>query len=369
MIQKAIIEAIENDYQVKVRIPKYDKMSYDGAGYDELSTGIICSTPGTLVNYSVGDVVLVSFENDEISKPVVLGLLYTDKATESSVKLPSISTELSSISESLGKIKNARPYVHIKYSNDGGTTFTSLYDYADATKMSDMHYIGQNIPINIKSKYLAWNIVDKNNVNSIDKFNLSVSISAMKGNEILGGEPLKSSDAVVNIPDSYNYCDSLLVSYDLSVYQGKIEDYYISLFTDKDPIGSIAGDYIGIYYSTSEVPSANPIDYSWASLKLRIQEFIDEAYEKLRHRVRQNEEYLYGRWDSTDEDYATESPHTETGIDSAVSVSPSVFNISKKSQITLSAKSAIKVDTLSNSLFFNNIKLIASSDGHLKVQI
>lgn len=362
MIQKAIIEAIENDYQVKVRIPKYDKMSYDGAGYDELSTGIICSTPGTLVNYSVGDVVLVSFENDEISKPVVLGLLYTDKATESSVKLPSVSTELSSISESLDKIKTAQPYVHIKYSNDGGITFTSLYDYAD----SEDGTRGSNIPINIKSTYLAWNIVDAKNTNAVDKFNLSVSIRGYKDGAVAEG--FSSTEVVTTIPADYNYLNSMQMDYTISLRDpqtGTLDDYYISLVTDKDPIGSVAGDYIGIYYSTSEVPSANPVDYSWAAVKLRVQEFIDDAYEKLRHRIRQNENYLYGIWDETDEDYATAS-QTYTGINSAVKVEPSKFDISKKDTVKLSNK--ITVIPKSNMLLFNNIGLIANSDGHLRIQ-
>ena len=375
MIQKAIVEAVLNDYQVKVRIPKYDKMSYDGASYEELSTAIICSTPGTLVNYSAGDVVLVSFENDEISKPVVLGLLYTDKTTESSVKLPEVSDKLDVINLSLDKLKNRNSYVHIKYSNDGGITFTSLYDYAHvdpSTPVTGNTVIGGNISVNSKSKYIAWNIVDKKGINALNRFDIVTSIKAYNG-DTLAYELSGITDKIINIPDSYNYCEKIVIDqYTLTTSQGNIQDYYISLFTDKEPLGSIAGDYIGIYYSNSEIPSSNPIDYSWAALKLRIQEFIDDAYEKLRERVRRNEEYLYGEWywNGVDNDDDPDlSPHTSTGLDDAVTVYDNEFDVSLKSTVKLSKQeNKVFVDTSSNSIYFNNIQLVATSDGHLRIQ-
>jgi hypothetical protein len=378
MIQKAIVEAILNDYQVKVRIPKYDKMSYDGASYKELSTGIICSAPGTLVNYSKGDVVLVAFENDEISKPVVLGLLYTNKSTEASVKLPAVSEELDSINESLDKIKNRNVYIHIKYSNDGGVTFTSLYDYAHVdplTPISGGRVLGRDIEINPKSSFVAWNIVDKNGVNALNKFTINTNIRAW--NEDGSGQNLTSSDKVINIPDSFNYYDNITIdSYELATQEGVISDYYISLFTDKDPVGSVAGDYIGIYYSNSETPSSNPIDYSWGAIKLRVQEFIDEAYEKLRARVRKNEKALYGVWDETDEDYSTDVDTDRGLLDAANVPDTSTFDISLKQNVVLSTRtvsddtteSAIMVDTISNGMYFNNIKLTAVKNGHLRIE-
>lgn len=379
MIQKAIVEAILNDYQVKVRIPKYDKMSYDGASYNELSTGIICSAPGTLVNYSVGDVVLVAFENDEVSRPVVLGLLYTDKATEASVKLPAVSEELDSINESLDKIKNRNVYIHIKYSNDNGVTFTSLYDYAHvdpSTPISGNRVLGGDITINPKSSFIAWNIVDKNGVNALNKFTINTSIRA-SNNDGYDPYPLVSNDNVIDIPDSFNYYDSVKIeSYELIAQEGAISDYYISLFTDKDPLGSVAGDYLGIYYSNSETPSSNPIDYSWGAIKLRVQEFIDEAYEKLRERVRKNEKALYGVWDDTDEDRDLDVD-TDRGLLDAVRVpDTSTFDASLKQNVILSTRalatdeteSAILVDNFSNAVYFNNIKLTATKNGHLRVE-
>ena len=378
MIQKAIVEAILNDYQVKVRIPKYDKMSYDGASYKDLSTGIICSTPGTLVNYSKGDVVLVAFENDEISKPVVLGLLYTDKSTEASVKLPAVSDELDSINESLDKIRNRNVYIHIKYSNDGGITFTSLYDYAHITSgsISEGTVSGGDISINPKSNFVAWNIVDMHGVNALNKFTISTVVKAFNNDDSGIIQTYSSNEQVINIPDSFNYYDNLVISdYTLTAQEGVISDYYISLFTDKDPVGSVAGDYIGIYYSNSETPSSNPIDYSWGAIKLRVQEFIDEAYEKLRERVRKNEKALYGVWDSTDEDSATDVDTNRGLLDAANVPDTSTFDISLKQNVVLSTRttgntseSAVMVDTFSNAIYFNNIKLTATKNGHLRIE-
>lgn len=61
MIQKAIVSEILDSFQLKIRIPKYDKLasSVDGVSSEDLSTGIICAYPGMEVAYTAGDVVLV----------------------------------------------------------------------------------------------------------------------------------------------------------------------------------------------------------------------------------------------------------------------------------------------------------------------
>ena len=365
MIQKAIVEAIENDYQVKVRIPKYDKMSYDGTNYHELSTGIICSTPGSLVNYSVGDIVLVGFENDEISKPVILGLLYTNNNAESSVNFPEITDKLDTVSASLDKLTKANVFIHIKYSNDNGVTFTSLYDYADKIKSGVDSYSANEIEIDVKSSYVAWNIVDNSNISKLSDFDITTTITATFANG--NKNSISSKDSVVEVPDEFNYSDSLTVSYTLQVLEGSIDDYNISLFTDRNPIGSTEGDYIGFYYSNSEVASTNPIDYSWGAIKPRVQKFIDEAYNDLLRRIQTNERYLYGK---AEED----SKNTNTGISSAIVVKTNVLELNQKSEILLANNiykqgNFIKMDTTGLSLYFNNIRLVANSNGHFQIKL
>ncbi len=360
MIQKAIVESIENDYQIKIRIPKFDKMSYDGTSFGDLSTSIVCSSPGTIVNYSVGDIVLVGFENNEISKPVILGLLYTENNTGDSIKFPAISNKLDNVTQAVNKLQTTQSYIHIKYSNDNGNTFTSLYDYANAIYDSAENiYSDSNITIDVQSSQLFWDITDNVGNNAGDDFNITTTVTAILGNNT----PVITSytDKVIKLPDVYKYYDSILISYEMTPLKGDREDYYIALYTDKNPIGSIEGDYIGFYYSTNNFASSNPIDYSWASIKVRVQKFIDEAYNNLLKRVQTNERYLYGK---AQED----SINTNTGINSAIQISESTLDISNKSNIYLSENKSIRIDSDINRLVFNNIYIEASNDGHLKVK-
>lgn len=362
MIQKAIIEAIENEYQVKVRIPKYNKMSYDGFSYDELSTSIICSSPGTLVNYSVGDVVLVGFENDELNKPVVLGLLYTSNNSGESIKFPALSETLDNISSSVEKLEKANSYIYIKYSNDNGATFTSLYDYSEETFNSSTGiYSASNIEIDPSSSFVAWNITDDNNINSINNFDIITTLSVPESYNM---SSISFTEKSFEIPLTYRNIPGLTLSYELICGTGNKSQYNIALYTDKNDLGTIEGDYIGFYYSVNQNPSLNPIDYSWASIKVRLQKFIDEAFDSLLKRVRANELYLYGQ---IQEDNAP--INNEQGINSALLVQPELLNISFKPQVILSNDTSIEVDTAQNYLYFNNLVLEAAKNGHLRIVV
>lgn len=84
MVTKGIITELVGLTQAKVRIPIFDKSkaALDGTPDSELSTAIMCAYPGEHPNYSVGDVVVVAFEQDIFTSPVIVGLLYT--ATQNS---------------------------------------------------------------------------------------------------------------------------------------------------------------------------------------------------------------------------------------------------------------------------------------------
>lgn len=360
MIQKAIVEAIENDYQIRVRIPKYDKLSNDGSSYDDLSIGIVCSAPGTIVNYSVGDIVLVGFENDEISKPVVLGLLYTENNTGDSIKFPELSERIEKINDSVNKLKFANSFIHIKYSNDGGSTFTSLYDYSEEEydPVTDT-YSASQIEINPKSSYLMWDITDASNANAFKNIYLYTTIQA----EFLNGEiqQLSSEDFSITLPSTFRYANKVYVSYELKVLTGRKSSYNIALFTDINEIGSIEGDYIGFYYSTNQLASYNPIDYAWASIKVRVQKFIDAAYNSLLKRVQENELYLYGTT-------ADGTANNERGLNSAIQVYVDSLDLSFKPSVVLTEDESISINTQENYINLGEFKFGVTNKGHLRLR-
>ena len=238
MIQKAIVESIENNYQVKVRIPKYNKMANDGFSYNDLSTSIICSSPGTLVSYSVGDIVLVGFENNEIDKPVILGLLYTENNRGDSIDFPELSEALNSVTSSVQKLEKANSYIHIRYSNDNGVTFTSLYDYSDEKyDLETNKYYASNIVCNPESSFIIWNIVDNYGKNAVDKVYLSTNVAAIfpDGTE----QVVVSTEPSFSLPDTFKFAQTVTAAYEMTILEGVKSDYNIALFTDKNECSRI----------------------------------------------------------------------------------------------------------------------------------
>lgn len=74
MIIKAIIletpQGDDNHY--KIRIPFFEDHTKNEAEFEAL----LAYTPGIYNSYSVGDVVFISFENEKLDKPIILGKLY-----------------------------------------------------------------------------------------------------------------------------------------------------------------------------------------------------------------------------------------------------------------------------------------------------
>lgn len=85
MIEKGIIEKIEDDYTVRVRIPKLHLMQGDpfATPTEDLSLGCIAVQPGLDVTYNVGDIVMVTFEQNTYEDVCVLGLLYREQKSKS----------------------------------------------------------------------------------------------------------------------------------------------------------------------------------------------------------------------------------------------------------------------------------------------
>lgn len=85
MVTKGIITELVGTTQAKVRIPIYDKAktAIDATPDSELSTAVICTFPGGSPSYNVGDVVIIGFEQDIFTKPVILGQLYVSTSSQS----------------------------------------------------------------------------------------------------------------------------------------------------------------------------------------------------------------------------------------------------------------------------------------------
>lgn len=78
MLVKGIIKSYVNENNlIKIRIPKYHKFE-NVAGCtpdDNLPYAAICSLPGITPVYIPEDIVYIEFEDDDLSKPVIIGKL------------------------------------------------------------------------------------------------------------------------------------------------------------------------------------------------------------------------------------------------------------------------------------------------------
>ena len=94
MVTKAIIESINDTYSVKVRIPLLDSVGdySDATPSAELSDAIVCTLPRTSYIPEIGDIVIVTFEDNDLGKPIIIGCLFKDSGN-----LSQINSELNSL--------------------------------------------------------------------------------------------------------------------------------------------------------------------------------------------------------------------------------------------------------------------------------
>lgn len=85
MVTKAIVADISDKYNIKVRIPIYNRASFANQKTVEadLPTATSCVLPNSSLNLRVGDIVYVSFEDDDKGRPVILGCLYMESGNGS----------------------------------------------------------------------------------------------------------------------------------------------------------------------------------------------------------------------------------------------------------------------------------------------
>lgn len=82
MITKAIVEEIVDKYNIRVRVPLFDRTTDSSVhtSKENLNVAIVCTLPGCNPNIRVGDVVFISKEPTQ-EEYIILGYLYRSKDT------------------------------------------------------------------------------------------------------------------------------------------------------------------------------------------------------------------------------------------------------------------------------------------------
>lgn len=95
MITKGIVEEVL-DNKVRIRLPIYDGISgsSNSTKKADLNIATICSLPNASTVVSENDIVWVGFEDNDESKPIILGHLYKSKTkTKASLEIGSLKTD------------------------------------------------------------------------------------------------------------------------------------------------------------------------------------------------------------------------------------------------------------------------------------
>ena len=364
MIQKGIVEDIISYYEYKVRIPRYDKLSTTPGGVktEDLSSAVVCVSPGTKIAFSKGDIVLVGFENEELNKPVILGLLYTENSTDpEQFNLPTIQSTLDNLEKNIEILNKNNLYAHIKYSNDNGLTFTSLYEYTDVLDFSAEQntYIGANdIVIDSKSSTIYWSVIDSNSMDVSSEINIYTTLVGYFGEEQITETFTRT---LIEVPIKFKGADRLLLSFKI-LKTLNFDDYHFVLTTDKNTLGSVYGDYMGICVSNSSIPSLDPASYSWTSFYDSIYYLVNKLENELLPRIERNEKALYGFTYSND---INESDGT--GLLDAIRVENNTVHIhgSNNKNVSFSIDNSMYIDNENNSFILKETDFTDSASDTL----
>lgn len=379
-LQKGIVEEITDKYSIKVRVPKYDKLATDPYGVKtrDLADAIMCTLPGMSIAYSVGDIVLVDFENDELNNPVVLGLLYRDTTTDAVLKLEETDKKIDAINEQLDKLSSNGMYTHIKYSNDGGKTFTSLFEYMElgtVEKNLEVYFCERNIAIDDLSSTVTWSVIDNNNNELADSLTIKTILSTtelesfddvLKTSEELA-ETIDTSTSSVSddyvvlegrtnqIPANFNGQDHLYLSFLIlkTIDLSDKDTYHTVLATDKNELGTTYGDYMGICIDSNVDAPLDPSSYSWSSIVDRNKQIVNDLDDELRPRVEANEEALYGYNKTTGSEISTSG----LGILNAISIATdSIILGTNKKNVYMGSSMKTYFDTNTDTLVEDKIQ-------------
>lgn len=160
MITKAIIVNKETDYLYKVRIPIINRIegSYNATADDDLFIATVVTLPGLHPIYEKGDIVYVSFEEEIISKPVIIGILYRENLGNSYSDFYSNSLEVSghTILSKNTTIGNVSPDIISAFSSKNGTVFDNISTNVD--QITDINTILKEDVLPYMPKTYRWKV-------------------------------------------------------------------------------------------------------------------------------------------------------------------------------------------------------------------
>lgn len=84
MLTKAIVTDIIDKYKIKLDIPL---LKVNNTGGTDNPYAIVCSPPNVNTTFRPGDVVIVGFEDNNYSKPVIIGFLYKEISPNSTIDM------------------------------------------------------------------------------------------------------------------------------------------------------------------------------------------------------------------------------------------------------------------------------------------
>lgn len=309
-IQRGIIEQVITPYTYKVRLVNYDSDISDPnkTKTSDLPTATVMTFPGVNIVYNINDRVIVGFNKDELNEPVILGSFSTPNYStdENQFSAVALDSAVEKIIEDINKYvdDSSTLYTHVKYSNDNGLTLTSLYEYTDIESLlvGQVKYrMGRDIVIDPNSTVIFWSVIDENNVDVTSQFIIETILRAGEtvGDQFIVSESESFTEPTINIPLRVNNFPELRLDFNI-VDKSNFDDYHIVLTTDKNSIGSVYGDYMGICISTDPEAPDTPSKYTWTSFNKSIKATSEVLETDLKPRIRRNEEALYGHTYDTD---------------------------------------------------------------------
>ena len=160
MLQIGIISDRIDAYTYKVRIPIYDKIVDDPTSIntEDLPEAVISAVPGMTYGLAVNDSVIIGFLNDELDKRVILGQLSRDTDSSSETVHSEVESQIQAVNTAIDILNDKDVYTHAKFSDDGGKTFTTLFDVSNIEDNGDTCSSIKELNIG-KSKRVNWSIM------------------------------------------------------------------------------------------------------------------------------------------------------------------------------------------------------------------
>lgn len=94
MIVRGLVDKVIDKTNVRVQIPFIDRVPQSALNTSPelLSVAKVCTLPGYEMNLQQGDPVYIAFENNDTSKPVIIGVLsiMEDRLVRASIKVSSL---------------------------------------------------------------------------------------------------------------------------------------------------------------------------------------------------------------------------------------------------------------------------------------